>query len=235
VNPPAGSIPPTRRSFPGLAETIAPFASLQLTLALLGFSLVLIFAATLDQVNLGIWAVQEKYFRSFVVFTRAGPLTVPLFPGGYTVGGLLLLNLAAAFATRFAWTWRKSGLLLAHFGLILLLTGELASGWWQRDFSVRLTEGGTRSFAESPRDFELALIETSDPRFDDVIAVPEAFLAAKTPVQHPRLPFRVIPRAHYPNSSLHPRNGASDARSSPRHDRPAPTRRNGTYPPPTWN
>ncbi len=207
MNPPAGSVPPARRSFPGFAEAIAPFASLQLTLALLGFGLVLIFAATLDQVNLGIWTVQEKYFRSFVVFTRVGSLTVPLFPGGYTIGGLLLLNLVAAFATRFAWTGRKSGLLLSHLGLILLLTGEIASGWWQRDFSVRLTEGGTRSFAESPRDFELALIETSDPRFDEVTAVPETFLAAKTPVQHPRLPFRVIPRAHYPNSSLHPRNG----------------------------
>ena len=212
MNPPAGPRPNDRRS--RLAEALAPFASLRFTLALLGFSLVLIFAATLDQVNLGIWTVQEKYFRSFAVFARAGPLTVPLFPGGYTIGGLLLLNLVAALTTRLAWTSLRSGLVLVHSGLILLLAGELASGWWQRDFSVRLTVGETRSFAESPRDFELALTDTGDPAFNEVVAVPEALLAAKTPVQHPRLPFRMTTRAHYPNSSLHPRTGDSPGLAS---------------------
>ena len=35
------------------------FTSLQVTVVLLALSIILIFAATLDQVNLGIWAVQE--------------------------------------------------------------------------------------------------------------------------------------------------------------------------------
>ena len=38
------------------------FVSLKLTVVLLALSLILVFAATLDQVNLGIWGVQEKYF-----------------------------------------------------------------------------------------------------------------------------------------------------------------------------
>ncbi|MFM8336905.1 MAG: cytochrome c biogenesis protein ResB, partial [Opitutaceae bacterium] len=206
MNPPTGPLLPARRPASRLRTTLAPFASLQLTLVLLGFGLVLVFAATLDQVNLGIWTVQEKYFRSFVVFTRVGPVTVPLFPGGYTVGGLLLLNLAAAFATRLPWTWRNAGLLLAHSGLILLLVGELLSGLWQQDFHVRLTEGETRAFAESPREFELALVDVTEPAFEDVVALPERLLAAKTPVQHHRLPFRVAVRAYYPHSSLHPRS-----------------------------
>jgi hypothetical protein len=64
-------MPPTHSSLRG-AQTRAAlrdirdfFVSLKLTLLLLVFSMVLIFAATLDQVNLGIWAVQEKYFRAF--------------------------------------------------------------------------------------------------------------------------------------------------------------------------
>src|SRR5881628_2287261 len=97
------------------------FVSLKLTVVLLVFSMLLVFAATLDQVNLGIWAVQEKYFRSFVVYGRFGTLAVPLFPGGYLVGGLLLANLVAAHVYRFAFAWRKTGILLVHFGLILLL------------------------------------------------------------------------------------------------------------------
>ena len=59
------------------------FVSLRLTVVLLVFGMVLIFAATLDQVNLGIWAVQEKYFRSFVIYAQAGRFALPVFPGGY--------------------------------------------------------------------------------------------------------------------------------------------------------
>ena len=36
------------------------FVSMRLTVVLLVLSMILIFIATLDQVNLGIWAVQEK-------------------------------------------------------------------------------------------------------------------------------------------------------------------------------
>lgn len=42
------------------------FVSLQLTVALLAFSAVLVLFATIDQVHLGIWAVQEKWFKSFI-------------------------------------------------------------------------------------------------------------------------------------------------------------------------
>ena len=185
--------------------------SMKLTLVLLGFSMVLVFAATLDQVNLGIWAVQEKYFRSFVVYTQVGSLVLPVFPGGYAVGGLLFLNLIAAHLYRFAFTLRKAGLQLVHFGLIVLLVGELLSGLWQRDAHLRLTEGETKSYAQSFRDHELVLIDTTDAAFDDVIAIPEAVLASKRSIQHPKLPFRIQPKSYFPNASLIARTASTAA------------------------
>jgi hypothetical protein len=176
--------------------------SLKLTLVLLAFSMVLIFAATLDQVNLGIWTVQEKYFRSFVIYIQVGPFTVPAFPGGYAVGGLLLANLIAAHVYRFAFTWRKAGIQIVHFGLIVLLVGELLTGFWQQDAHMRLSEGETKNYAESFRDHELVLINTSNSTFDDVVAIPEKLLARKTAIQHAKLPFRVVPKVYYPNSTL---------------------------------
>lgn len=176
--------------------------SLKLTILLLVFSMVLVFAATLDQVNLGIWAVQEKYFRSFVVYLQAGQATVPAFPGGYTVGGLLLINLVAAHVFRFRFEWKKVGIILTHLGLIVLLVGELLTGLWQEDAHLRLTEGETKNYAESSRDHELALIDTGDPAQDLVVSIPEAMLARKTPVQMPQLPFRVVTKLYYPNSTL---------------------------------
>jgi hypothetical protein len=185
------------------------FVSLKLTVVLIAFSMLLVFAATLDQVNLGIWAVQEKYFRSFIVYTQAGPATVPIFPGGYVIGSLLLINLVAAHVYRFTFSWRKVGVLLTHFGLILLLIGELLSGLWQEDSHLRLNEGETKNYIESYRHNELVFVDTTDAAFDDVVGIPEELLARKTPIQHPKLPFRVVPKTYYPNSVLQarPANG----------------------------
>jgi hypothetical protein len=184
------------------------FVSLKLTIVLLVFSMILVFAGTIDQVNLGIWAVQEKYFRAFVVYLPLGGFAVPAFPGGYAIGGLLLLNLVAAHVCRFRLSWKKSGILLTHAGLIVLLVGELLTGLWQEDYHLRLEEGQTKNYAESFRHYELVVIDTTAPDFDDVVAIPDRLLASKTSVQHPKLPFRVTPKTYYPNSSLHMRSAS---------------------------
>ena len=189
------------------------FVSLRLTVTLLLLGMMLIFAATLDQVNLGTWAVQQKYFHSFIIYVPLGRFAVPVFPGGYAIGGLLLLNLIAAHVYRFAFTWRKLGIQLAHSGLILLLVGELLSGIWQRDYHMRLSDQETKNYGESYRDNELVVIDTSDSSFDQVVAIPEAVVERKAPIQHPKLPFRVIPKTYYPNSMLQARapSAAPDA------------------------
>ena len=107
-----------------------PFAvltSLRLTVVLLVLSIVLVFAATLDQVHLGVWGVQEKYFRSFFIYSQipGTALFFPVFPGGYLLGGVLIVNLVAAHFYRFRYSWKKSGIWLTHAGLILLLVGAV--------------------------------------------------------------------------------------------------------------
>jgi hypothetical protein len=180
------------------------FTSLQLTVVLLVLSILLVFAATLDQVNLGVWAVQEKYFRSFFVWwpVPGTAIALPVFPGGYLVGGLLFFNLLAAQGYRFTFAWRKSGLLLSHLGLMMLLVGELLAGLWQQDFQMHLEQGETKNYAESFRRYELAIVDTTDLKWDDVVAVPEALLAGKNSIQHPKLPFRVVVKDYYPNAAL---------------------------------
>ncbi|HTL68854.1 MAG TPA: cytochrome c biogenesis protein ResB [Lacunisphaera sp.] len=180
------------------------FVSLQLTVALLILSLVLVFVATLDQVNLGIWAVQAKYFHSFFVMWHLPDTSVslPVFPGGYVIGGLLLINLTAAHIYRFALTWRKLGIQLAHAGLILLLLGELFTGIWAKETFMRIDQGDTKHYSEAFRANELVLIDHSDPKFDEVVAIPEAVVADQKSIQHPKLPFSVTVKEYFPNSSL---------------------------------
>jgi hypothetical protein len=193
------------------------FVSLKLTVVLLALSIVLIFWATIAQVKLGVWGIQEEFFQTFFVLTKipGTQIPVPVFPGGYFLGGLLLINLVAAHIYRFRCSWRKAGIQLIHAGLILLLVGELLTGLWQEEYQMRLDEGQTKNYSESYRDNELAIIDTSDPKFDDVVAIPAQRLKNGAEIQDPQLPFRVIVRDYYPNAALQMRNQVPNAPASP--------------------
>ena len=180
------------------------FTSLRLTVVLLVLSIVLVFWATLAQTHLGIWGVQERFFRTFFVLVHIPGTNIPIpaFPGGYFLGTLLLINLIASHVYRFHFTWRKAGIQMTHFGLIVLLLGELITGILQQDFQLRLQEGETKNHSESFRLNELAIIDMTDAQFDDVVAIPEETVAKGAPIQHPKLPFRVIPHGYLPNANL---------------------------------
>ena len=184
------------------------FVSLKLTVVLLALSLILVFASTLAQVDLGIYAVQEEFYRSFIAIWHVGGIFIPL-PGGYLVGGLLLINLLSAHIYRLKLEWRKAGIQLTHSGLIVLLLGELFTGLWQEDFQMTISEGETKNYSESFRLYELAIIDTTDPKMDEVVAIPDAKLAGAALVQHPKLPFRVATKAYYPNTTLARRDAAA--------------------------
>ena len=116
---------------------LIPFASLRLTITLLSLSMILIFVATLEQVRIGIRGALAEYFESFYGIWYypekfwGGEIlhSLPLpIPGGYLLGGLLIINLTAAYIVRFQWTGKKIGIQLIHFGIILLLVGQLVPG-----------------------------------------------------------------------------------------------------------
>jgi hypothetical protein len=180
------------------------FVSLKLTVTLLALGIILIFWATLAQADLGVWGVQQKFFHSFFVLEKipGTEIPAPVFPGGYFIGGLLLINLFSAHAYRFKYSAKKTGIWLTHIGLMLLLVGELLSGLWQKDYQISFREGENRNYTESLRDNELAITDVTDPQTDDVVAIPEEVLARGETIQHPKLPFRVVPKLYYPNADL---------------------------------
>ena len=190
------------------------FVSLKLTVVLLALSVLLVFFATLDQTQLGVWGIQHKWFQSLIVLQNVKGIPVPIFPGGYFLGGLLLINLISAHVYRFKLSWKKSGIFITHAGLIVLLVGELLSGVVQRESTMKLDEGDTRNYSESTHYNELAIINASDPDFDDVVAIPDALLTSDASLQYPKLPFRVVVKAFYPNAFLQMRSQAQNAPES---------------------
>jgi hypothetical protein len=187
-----------------LKRLFKPLSSLRLTVVLLCIGIVLVFFGTLNQASEGLYNAQNRYFRSFFIWV--GPAgadwKVPIFPAGYLVGTVLLVNLVAAHATRFKMSWKKSGIFLTHIGVILLLVGQLATDLLSTESSLQLLEGETRNYSEDFRANELVLIDASDPKEDEVVSIPESFLATKQEIQNPELPFTVRVKDYWPNAML---------------------------------
>ena len=187
-----------------LRKFIDLITSLKLTIVCLAAAMVLIFAGTISQVHLGIWEAQQRYFQSLFVWWPAegNGFKIPIFPGGHLIGAVLLVNLIAAHARRFRWTWRKFGIQLTHAGLIIMLAGGLFTDLFAVESNMRLTNGDTKNYSEDPRRMELAVIDTSNPEYDQVTAIPEAVLRRGGSIEHKSLPFRIAVRHYYQNSRL---------------------------------
>lgn len=193
-------------------DIIKFFASLRLTVVLLVLSLVLVFLGTLAQEPLGLYLAQERFFHSKFVdlasMTAAikkalqmvgvvlPPSTaaevlhapyIPVFPGGYMLGGLLVISLIAAHFTRFKFSRKKLGIFLTHVGLILLLIGQVFTDVASTESALRLAEGETRNYSQDFRANELVVIDTSDPEHDRVVAIPEARVAKEGVIEHEAL------------------------------------------------
>lgn len=191
------------------------FASLRLTVVCLGLGMLLVFLGTLAQVHLGIHAVQARYFQSLVIFWSppGASWKIPILPGGYLLGTVLLANLITAHATRFQFSRKKIGIILLHFGVILLLIGQLLTSLFARETQMRIDEGQTLGYSEAPRETELAVIDVTNPGYDQVVAIPEQVLARGSTIQQPTLPFTLKIRRFLPNSQLVMR--AQDSSASP--------------------
>lgn len=181
------------------------FTSLRLTVVCLVLGLVLVFVGTLAQVDLGLYKAQNEFFRSFVVFwgPKGASWRIPVLPGGYLVGGVLLLNLVAAHVRRFHLTRKKIGIWMVHVGIILLLLGQLLTDLLSKESTLRLREGQPgKNYSEVEREAELAVIDKTDGGSDKVVAISQRVLTRKKEIAHPELDFKIKIKDFFGNSRV---------------------------------
>jgi len=119
-----------------VVDVLSPLASLKLTVASMAAAIFLILAGTLAQVEMDLSEVLVDYFRTKIAwidprvfFPRAwfasgsAAFRFP-FPGGFTIGAVMLANLLAAHLLRFKMRARGSRLV---GGLAVILVGVLAT------------------------------------------------------------------------------------------------------------
>ena len=190
------SLSQRRRDF----NFLLPLASLRLTIALLSLSMILIFVATLEQVRIGIRGALAEYFESFYGIWYypekfwGGEILqdIPLpIPGGYLLGGLLIINLTAAYIVRFQWTLKKGGIQLIHLGIILLLIGQLTTQAIQEESRMQINKGEKSNYIERFHGVELVIRDVTDPAQEKVITVPQELLQKGGSHSDKAMPFSV--------------------------------------------
>ena len=202
-----------------LRDTLAVLASLKITVVLFALSAVLVFLGTLAMKDWGTWTVVKTYFRSFYlwipfqVFVRLGQVffgvkegvAVPggfPFPGGWSIGAALLVNLISAHVVRFKISWRRSGILLLHTGVAILLVSELVTGLFAVEGNMVISQGETVNYVLSSQKTELAIIDATDPAGDNIVAIPATLLRKGEAIHDDALPFDVRGVRYLVNSDL---------------------------------
>jgi hypothetical protein len=188
-----------------LIKTIASrvwafFKSFQLTIVLLVCLMCLVVFCTLAQVELGTQGAVNAYMRSFIVWRQPLLLYLP-FPGGALVGLLLTINLIAK-TMDIKLIWSRSGMWLIHVGLVVLFAGEFVAGMMQVDTNMSIEVGQTVNYVQSYKNTELAIIDVTDPSWDEVYSVPDTLLSKQGTIAIPGTPITLKVKRFFPNAEL---------------------------------
>ena len=206
---------------PFLKQLPRAIGSLRLSVALLGFSVLLVFFGTLDQVRIGIREAQDIYFESlFAVWFYPEHwslgnvlkfIPVPL-PVGYLIGPLLVANLIAAHARYWRPRWNILGITFIHIGIIMLLIGQLATNLMQTEDYMWLDEGETANYVESFSLDELYISRLAEDGTTGIYSIPFDDLKDGRQYEIPPFPFEIRVNKAFDNAEIM-QGGETDGRS----------------------
>ncbi len=212
----------TRAPRSGAIRALEMIADLRITVFLFVLAMCIVFWGTLAQVDISNKAAEQLYFRShFIVwvpikvifFNTIDAMTPAIpFPGGWLIGGVMLVNLLAAHAIRFKLKWSRAGIFMIHAGIIIMMFGELITGIYAVEGQMVIKVGSSSNVIIHPGRCELAIIHRIDDKKDDVIVVPAHLLERGGNIENANLPFQIEVIHYMQNSELvpAPNNGLAD-------------------------
>lgn len=139
--------------------------SLKLTVVLMALAILMIFVATLDQARNGLHHAQNAYVSAWV----GSPLPIP---GGFLIGALAILNMAAAYKKFFKGKKIEVGIFLIHSGILLLVLSAFLAGFARSEAQIWIREGQPSNALETITESELVLSRSLGQGRVHVSAVP---------------------------------------------------------------
>ncbi|WAC17988.1 cytochrome c biogenesis protein ResB [Luteolibacter sp. SL250] len=211
------SLPPVRKSGNAGMRVINFLSSLGLATVLLILLGILTWLATLEQIHNGLYPTLRKYFdyRAFYVLPDAvspentwyprvngNPLTIPL-PGGYYVCALLTLNLLLGGILRIRKGWKQAGVLISHFGIILMLIGGGVTDHFSRRGNMAIHEGKVSDVAQDYFEWVIEAAEIKDNKPENIRVIGSEHLKplegeSRRIFRLPDMPFDLEITGYYP-------------------------------------
>ena len=167
----ATSAPRSRARKGPLEFLMRALGSYGLSVSVLTGMFLLTYFGTLQQVEDGLYIVQQEYFYSYFVVQepiQLFPLPVRLpfplpLPGGFVLMGLLSINLFVGGLVRIRKTQRTFGILVTHVGMAFLMAAGLVKIVDSEDGYVALVEGETSGSFQSHYLWDLVIYD-ADPQ-----------------------------------------------------------------------
>ena len=97
---------------------------------------------------------------------------------------------------------RRAGVVLIHFGIGMLMLGELIVAKSAEEGMMFIREGQTAHYVEDMRAVELAVIDASSAQEERVVSIPASRLKPGAVVRHDSLPFQIKVSQYFKNSTL---------------------------------
>ena len=116
--------------------------------------------------------------------------------GACGVGAVTLGALAAFHG-------KRTGVILTHLGLVLLIIGEGVSSASKLEMQMTIDEGSSAVWAQDTHDAELVVVEAGSGDAERVTAVSHRVLRDGKTINDPRLPFEIKVEDYQPNSVVY--------------------------------
>lgn len=159
----------------------------------LPFLMIILVVGTIAQKEIGIFAAQQTYFSSYFFMLGFVPL-----PGGLTLMSIFSVNLLAKFLFKSEWSWNKSGTILTHFGVLILVFGSLATYLTSQEGYLLVPEGETRNMVEDYHQRELVIRDGGK----IILTIPHENLHKDMIVRSADLPFEIALHTYCFNCSI---------------------------------
>ncbi len=182
------------------------FTSFKLATVVLVLMTLVTLLGTLGQVDNGLHAAKVKYFHSFVFAEKIFGIPV-ILPGGLLLMVVLFVNMTLGAIVKVRKRWRGAGLLISHFGMLMLLAGGFITWAFSTDGYMALYPGMSSNRVESYREWQLEIVPLSeDGVAEEAWIYPAKSLETMRPdeqrvIQTEALPFDVVINGYAKNAT----------------------------------
>ena len=132
------------------------------------------------------WAVRDGIIKEDIPSAYVNSYKRVLYRLLTGLGSTTILLIGCWFLFR-----KRAGIVVLHFGIILLLFSELITGVYAKEGNMRIQEGDYSSFVDLSREYELAITDPDSPNSKEKsIVIPDRYLQTPGDWQsHESIPF----------------------------------------------